>query len=687
MLKVYDANDPSIVIPLPLADDKRCVKHVYGGLDKLTFEIESNSPLYQYIAEEVKIEDEYNAYIIKLIDEHSDFVTVTCELDMDDWKAGIIDSFRPTNSTLQSVMESLLPNGWSLVGAGMFAKRTTIEESEGEPFKAVTAFDILETVEETYECVFKFDSINKIVEVINPALNQPSGQFFTDELNLSNLGFTGSSQEFATRLYAYGKKDENGNPLTFASINGGKDYVEDHTYSNKIISAGWSDERYTDKESLLADARAKLKKMSFPVRSYSCDAKYIGEETWLYKVVTLIDRRRKTRVNHMIVEYDEYPNHVKDKVKLSSVEERIETKFDKVVSDMSDALAKKTSNLQKILEESIEHATSMITGNKGGSFVWVYDSEDRPIELLNLGDTLDINTARSVWRWNASGLGHSSTGYNGQYTLALLADGSINASAITSGLMTANIIRAGRLQDVNGLNYWDLETGEFRLVPGNVNVGENKTLQNVLDDIEDAIGEAGGEEFVLTQQNVFNALTNNGQTQGIYLQNGKLYLNATYLATGVLADTQNNTTWDLASGTLTSKKLQINSTNFKLDTSGHVTCSGATMTNLDATGKITASGIVESKQVDLTIDKGEATWYADGARYGKVGITGTHGSFGISAYTGMLYLVSSESIFINAPAIEVVSGNTVREGVSRFVTVGSTTLTFTNGICTNINVQ
>lgn len=38
----------------------------------------------------------------------------------------------------------------------------------------------------------------------------------------------------------------------------------------------------------------------------------------------------------------------------------------------------------------------------------------------------------------------------------------------------------------------------------------------------------------LTQQEIFNRLTNNGQTQGIYLSNGKLYINADYIKTGTL---------------------------------------------------------------------------------------------------------------------------------------------------------
>lgn len=39
----------------------------------------------------------------------------------------------------------------------------------------------------------------------------------------------------------------------------------------------------------------------------------------------------------------------------------------------------------------------------------------------------------------------------------------------------------------------------------------------------------------LNQQNVFNRLTNNGQTQGIYLKDGKVYINASYIATGTLS--------------------------------------------------------------------------------------------------------------------------------------------------------
>lgn len=54
-----------------------------------------------------------------------------------------------------------------------------------------------------------------------------------------------------------------------------------------------------------------------------------------------------------------------------------------------------------------------------------------------------------------------------------------------------------------------------------------------------------------TQTDVFNKLTNNGKSEGIYYKNGQLYINASYLAAGILK-TLNGTTFylDLAKNVL-----------------------------------------------------------------------------------------------------------------------------------------
>ena len=54
----------------------------------------------------------------------------------------------------------------------------------------------------------------------------------------------------------------------------------------------------------------------------------------------------------------------------------------------------------------------------------------------------------------------------------------------------------------------------------------------------------------LTQEDVFNILTNNGVVQGIYLQNGQLYINAEYIATGRLASADGSSYWDLSTGNM-----------------------------------------------------------------------------------------------------------------------------------------
>ena len=78
-------------------------------------------------------------------------------------------------------------------------------------------------------------------------------------------------------------------------------------------------------------------------------------------------------------------------------------------------------------------------------------------------------------------------------------------------------------------------------------------------------------DTALNQQKVFNKLTNNGQLQGIYMRNGKLYINASYIASGAIADTSGNTLWDLTTGALSSKKFSIDSTYFKLTEGGKIT--------------------------------------------------------------------------------------------------------------------
>lgn len=82
----------------------------------------------------------------------------------------------------------------------------------------------------------------------------------------------------------------------------------------------------------------------------------------------------------------------------------------------------------------------------------------------------------------------------------------------------ADALVLGILSDQLGRNYWNLETGEFRLSS------------------EAFIGDKTVDDFVsgifndkMTQEEIFNALTDNGKVQGIYMKNGQLYVNGQYV--------------------------------------------------------------------------------------------------------------------------------------------------------------
>lgn len=73
----------------------------------------------------------------------------------------------------------------------------------------------------------------------------------------------------------------------------------------------------------------------------------------------------------------------------------------------------------------------------------------------------------------------------------------------------------------------------------------------------EALGNSQNPDKFLTQLQVFNKLTNNGQLKGIFMRDGKLYINATHISTGILADSTGKNSWDLETGELKLDRLDL----------------------------------------------------------------------------------------------------------------------------------
>lgn len=513
-----------------------CIISSLGGSKTMQFDISPQSPEYRLIAEEERIEYDDTYYNIKSINERRTTATVNAEIDLDGLKGKIFSTFKyDTISFVQAMSTALDGTGWSVVGAGLVTAKRSFDLTD------VTPLDIVNTCtnKTMYNVSFDVDNIRKILNVSVPA-TLANNVFFSDELNLKELTFKGSSSGFATRLYAYGKDG-----LSFAKINNGKEYIDNNSYSDKVIATVWRDERYTKAESLLADAQEKLKELALPERSYVCEIidlarlnkiEYSEFYIRLNSVITLIDRRRNKRLEHTVVEIKEYPNEpLNNTVTLSTSPEKISRKLiDNVtrINQISTTVDKQPSAWQK----AIETATALITGASGGYVV--LNPSEKPSELLIM-NTPDISTATKMWRFNVNGLGFSSNGYNGPFPLAFTMDGAIVADRITTGVLQGIKIIAtiGSIADwkmENGVLVSDDGTMKLDSVNNTITVNNsdgNKLMTVSKDGIKfwrgdteiGQIGIRGGDtgQYGLT----FDLIDGDAMTWSVYDSTNKVYVN------------------------------------------------------------------------------------------------------------------------------------------------------------------
>lgn len=122
---------------------------------------------------------------------------------------------------------------------------------------------------------------------------------------------------------------------------------------------------------------------------------------------------------------------------------------------------KRATTADYVLEQ-IDAASEKIRGGLGGYVVMTANPDGEPEEILVM-DTPSTATARNVIRINKAGIGFSTTGYAGPFNSAWTIDGTFNAQHVNVVNLAATVLRTGYLTDIYGKNYWNLETGEFRL--------------------------------------------------------------------------------------------------------------------------------------------------------------------------------------------------------------------------------
>lgn len=295
-----------------LDNNQYVIKEQFDGINLLTFTLPKDVVVRN---EDVVFETiDRQEYVVKVI--NGDYIT--CELNLDSLKAQQTDFSNNSATPANTLTQALSGTGWTGIDQTGLTSRKTITG-------ALTPFDIIQQIADTWDGVTAlYNTEAKTVTLVFPALNTATVTFLTEDLNLRQLDIAGDSSSFCTRIRA-----EGADGLTFASINDGKDYVENYSYSNKVIyGEKIVDNRFTNKESLLEYAQSKLDAMAVPSLSYECDvvdvASYDGDYSFLelkmHKAVWLLDKKRNLRIQHRVVAYERHPaNPENNKVTLATV--------------------------------------------------------------------------------------------------------------------------------------------------------------------------------------------------------------------------------------------------------------------------------------------------------------------------------------------------------------------------------
>ena len=147
-----------------------------------------------------------------------------------------------------------------------------------------------------------FDCANRLVHLLTFSGND-NGVLFCYRKNMKSIQRVVDTRSLVTRLYAYGKDG-----MTFASINGGKDYVQDTSYTDEIRISTLDCSNFTNPYQMLEYTQNKLEEYAHPRISYVLSAMDLSvltgyeHEAWaLGDIVTVDDKDLKLFVKTRVV--------------------------------------------------------------------------------------------------------------------------------------------------------------------------------------------------------------------------------------------------------------------------------------------------------------------------------------------------------------------------------------------------
>lgn len=273
-----------------------------NGIDTLEFNLPFRDEKRKYLENEKQVKVGDDAYRIRTItDEKNEQGTAITSVYAEAAFYDLGFSTKKAEITFNAdtgdvpMAYALQDTGWTVGTVNKRTKRTwTCQEKN--------ALAILRKVQDLHGGDLSFDNANKTVSLLTFS-GTDSGALFCYKKNMKFIKRVIDTQSLITRLYAYGKDG-----MTFASINGGKEYVEDTTYTNEIRVSTLDCSNFTNPYQMLEYAEMRLADYAAPRISYVLNAMDLSvltgyeHESWkLGDIVTVRDDELNISVKTRIV--------------------------------------------------------------------------------------------------------------------------------------------------------------------------------------------------------------------------------------------------------------------------------------------------------------------------------------------------------------------------------------------------
>ena len=350
LLELYDRNHKKLA-NLTGIKSPHIQRTLEYGDETLDFSYPTSGPWLAQLLAECYIRTDRQEYVVKAVEKSSTSAwrKVSCALNIEELEGAPFEGFETVEQTVQAAAEFALEGtGWTVETDADITKKRTIRKEDD-----TTVWEVVKQIVTTYRLELEIDAVNKRLK-FHTRRGRDRGAYFIERLNLRSLGVKTSSYGFYTRLIPIGKDG-------LHLWRDGQNYIENHQYSDKVITSIWRDERYTVTAALLEDAQARLDEASTPARAYTAELVDLAAQSDKYNAlaydlgdaVLLVSEKTDEREKQRIVKLDEYPDDpLANKAELSNVKQTF-AQLQKTEAEMAtaDAVAIATKRTKKVLKD------------------------------------------------------------------------------------------------------------------------------------------------------------------------------------------------------------------------------------------------------------------------------------------------------------------------------------------------